>query len=224
MKVSEIITAVRLCLDEEQTNFGDLQSDVTNNDTVFMDNIIRAKIGDALTWVCKYAPANLLVSGTASADGIVATKDYTPVIKDGVGVISLESTPLRVVRVKGANWHRGVLEPFSEDSDEFSMMWDDPENGTNDLPRAGIAYSSPPTLYVQPADGAVTVQTISYPSATSTDDSSDVAIPEKCKTSFIYYIAYLVMVAYENQAKATMCYTVAIQNLTTQTTKSNGNG
>lgn len=222
MKVSGIIEAVRLCLDEQALNIENL-ADVSGNDNTYMDNIIKAKINDALLWVCKYASADLLNSSdTASSDGIISTKTYSSSSsnwkadnENNIAKITLESTPLRVTRVKGEDWHRGFLVPYEEDSDEFQMMYNETERGTVDLPRVGIEHSVPPVLYLQPIpSGDVTVMTVNAPSEISSlTDDTEVAIPVKVKTSFIYYIAYLVMIAYENFNKATQCYNVAVQNL-----------
>ena len=59
MTVEQIIEAVRFCYDEEPMNSAGFSS-VSDNDNTYMDNIIRSKIGDAVRWICLYAPAELL--------------------------------------------------------------------------------------------------------------------------------------------------------------------
>lgn len=227
MTVAEVIRQVRLCLDEEKANFANL-AEIADDDNVYMDNIIRAKINDALLWVCQYASADLLSSSSASStDGIVSTKTYTSKEwtedqQNNIAKITLSSTPLRVTRVMGDDWHRGFLTPYTEDSDEFAMMYNDTEKGTVDLPRVGILQSFPPVLYVQPIPSSVTVMVVNAPSEQDvSSDTKDISVPVKVKTSFIYYIAYLVMIAYENVTKANACYQVAVQNLGLKT---NDNG
>lgn len=230
MTVKEIIKAVRYCIDEEAANFSDLAS-VTNGESTSMDNIIRAKINDALRWVCLYAPSDMLSSSssTTATDGVITTKKYkegdSGVKKDtqnNILMITLDSVPLRITRVMGEGWHRGVLNPYNEDSDEFAMMYDASEKGTIDLPRVGIVHSQPPVLYIQPSATEVTVMVVSNPTlGDTTSDDTTVDIPAKAETSFIYYIAYLVMIAYENNTKAQQCYNVALQNLNLQAKNDN---
>ena len=45
MKVEDIIKAVRWCIDEESNNFSSITDE---KDDLYMDNIIKAKINDAL--------------------------------------------------------------------------------------------------------------------------------------------------------------------------------
>lgn len=231
MTIDEIIKAVRYCLDEEALNVGNL-ADVSNNDNAYMDNIIKAKIGDALRWCCVNAPADKLYGSDKEGTDTGIIKLYTSttigatnLTTDGdIGKITLPTNFIKLSRFRASSWHRAVLRLFEEDSDEYAMMWDDTQKGTADLPRAGICHTNPVQIHFQPYASGDTFE-ISYVADVSdniTSNTTEVVLPPKIKTSFIYYIAYLVMVAYENVSKATQCYNVAAKNLNIQV--SNGNG
>lgn len=224
MKVSEIIEKVRLCLDEQALNISTL-ADVSNNDNTYMDNIIKSKVGDALRWCCVNAPTDMLYgSDTEGTDtGIIKLYTSTTITASNlstegdIGKITLPTTFIKLSRLRASSWHRAVLNLVEEDSDEYAMMWDSTEKGTVDLPRAGICHTNPVEIHFQPYTSSDTFE-VSYvadPSENISEltDETTVVLPPKIKTSFIYYIAYLVMIAYENFTKATQCYNVAVQNL-----------
>lgn len=219
MSVEEIIEAVRCCMDEEAANFSDL-TDVSDNDSTYMDNIIKAKARDALRWCCVNAPVDMLYGSDESTDtGII--KMYTSetitatTLTSDIGKITLPTSYLKLSRFRASSWHRAVLQLAEEDSDEYAMMYNDTEKGTDELPRAGICRTSPVEIHFQPysATDSYEISYVTDISGSITADTTDIALPPKIKTSFIYYTAYLVLTAYENITKANQCYQIAVQNL-----------
>ena len=63
MKVDEIIKQVRWCIDEETSGTSYITDD---KDDVYMENIIRAKIPDALHWIAITASASSVLSSSSS--------------------------------------------------------------------------------------------------------------------------------------------------------------
>ena len=63
-----------------------------------------------------------------------------------------------------------------------------------------------------------TVSFVGVPKNINTESSTDIAVPDMLKNSFIYYIAYLLLYAYDD-TKATQMYTIALQQLGAQTSK-----
>ena len=234
MKVSEIIKAVRWCIDEESNNNSDMADAIDEKDDSYMDNIIKAKINDALRWVCVTAPATLLLGGE-SKNGINAlTKDYTfssgaeGYNKNwnedfGIGMITLPSDVsfLRFLRVRGLDWYKAILSPVDEDSEEELTMFNETSKGTYDRPQATVVLGTPMRLLVQPASDSIEV-TIAYSPTDSSQDienDSDIDIPAKVCGAFLYYIAYLLLSAYDD-TKATKMYEIALQQLGAQTKQS----
>ena len=124
MTVENIIKAVRWCIDEEALNVAGIADvsayDYGAGDEGLMNNIIKAKIGDALRWICLYAPAELLSNTETSTTGsidLIVEETLSP----SNNLLTPTQTLLKVVRVKGSSWHRAILGDslLKEDSDEY---------------------------------------------------------------------------------------------------------
>lgn len=223
MQIGEIIKAVRWCIDEESNN----SSSITDEkDDVYMDNIIKAKITDALRWVCANAPAKML-SGSDNdlANGIL--KDYTFVKngenynalwnkEHGIGCIAIPSGDnfVRILRIRGSNWHRAILVPETEDSDTSLQMFNETACGTPDRPIAVIVRQNNVKFLVQPASDNIEMTVAVSPSPISQTESTDtnVVVPENIKGGFIYYLSFLLLSAYED-SRANLMYDIALQQL-----------
>jgi len=153
-------------------------------------------------------------------DVTVPALDITP-INYGASV-ELESDFIKLARVRVSGWNRAVKVPLSEDSDEYLQIYD--ENGakaTYDRPQAAIIDKSTKQMEVWPWTGASVdpardADTIEYTYVASTDAYKDssfeinigtqeepvwelhYALPPRVKTAFIYYLAFLVLSAYED--------------------------
>lgn len=213
MTVQEIYRRVRWCFDEEALNVGNL-SDVSAGDNGLMNNIIKDKIGYALRWICLYAPAEQLSGGGSSGsddDGIDIVVDDTGDVTEK-GRIRLGKDFIRLVRVRCSDWHRAVMGDslLKEDSDEYLQLMDD--NGaeaTADRPQAALIEKAEKQVEVWPHQtGAVYELTkLVMPSNASLEaltDTSNVNVPPLLETSFIYYIAFLTLSAYEDSRSARM--------------------
>ena len=113
MNVSEIINRVRWAVDEEK-GYADYE-------TGYMDNIIKASIHDALVWVNTYADSSLLV-GTSADSGYVK-HETLKVVQDGY--LTPTQSLLRIIRVRNTGWHKAVMTPVREDSEEYVMQADE---------------------------------------------------------------------------------------------------
>ena len=236
MTVGSIIKAVRWCIDEEAVNMAGI-ADVsaydfdegTHTDEGLMNNIIRNKIPDALRWVCLYAPAEQLSGGgSTSEEGEEGEdSDSVDIIKeekikaDDAHTLTPTSTLVRVVRVKGTGWHRAILGDslIKEDSDEYLQLNDpDGATATKDRPQAALVNTKSKAVEVWPSekDEEFLLTYITALSASSIsgldDDTTPVGVPANVETSFIYYLAYLLLTAY-GDARAKSMFDVATLNL-----------
>lgn len=220
MTVGNIIKAVRWCIDEEAVNAANLaDASVLDGfaieDCALMNNIIRNKIGDALRWVCLYAPADQLSGSSSSSGGGSSTATAIDIIQEDTltatnNVLTPTETLIRVVRVKGADWHRAILGDtlIKEDSDEYLQLRD--ENGaaaTADRPQAVLVNTKQKKVEVWPGTGQFVLTYIKALSASDLsnldNDQTEVGIPTNVETSFIYYLAYLLCTAYgDTRAKS----------------------
>lgn len=230
MKVDEIIKQVRWCIDEETSGTAYLTD---NKDDVYMENIIRAKIPDALHWIAITASASSVLSSSssteknASSDAASTTATMTVTSFDGhedIGVITMPSSVsvFNINRVRGKGWHKAVV-PVEDTSDEALMMFDDTSKGTVDRPQAAIMRVKPLQVLVQPmpSDGTVSVSYVGVPTDITKgggEEGDSVEISDNFRGAFIYYIAFLLLSAYDD-SKANQMYSIALQQLGANQTK-----
>lgn len=230
MKVDEIIKQVRWCIDEETSGTAYLTD---NKDDVYMENIIRAKIPDALHWIAITASASSVLSSSSStekntsSDVASTTTTMTVTSFDGhedIGVITMPSSVsvFNINRVRGKGWHKAVI-PVEDTSDEALMMFDDTSKGTIDRPQAAIMRVKPLQVLVQPmpSDGTVSVSYVGVPTDITKgggEEGDSVEISDNFRGAFIYYIAFLLLSAYDD-SKANQMYSIALQQLGANQTK-----
>ena len=234
MSIEDIISAVRYCIDEQATNttaFGNASA----NDNTYMDNIIKNKIPDALRWICLYAPAEFLSgtdesittgSGTEQdptvttpvATGILVDETPTPMpaYTNKAGKITLSSSFIKLARVRVADWQRAVKVPLSEDSEEYLQLMD--SNGataTYDRPQAVMIDKATKQMELWPWASGKTVELTYVASVDPVGIGTPVtkyALPPLAKPAFIYYLAYLLLSAY-NDSRADRMLAIAKNNL-----------
>lgn len=213
MKVEDIIKAVRWCIDEESNNTAEITDE---KDDLYMDNIIKSKINDALHWIAITAASSPVLSdskkvGTTTSSTIkVESFDDTR----GIGAITMPSDTevINISRVRGKGWFKAVT-PVEDTDDEALMMFDDTAKGTADRPLATIMRENPIRILLQPIPDEAVISFVGVPKNVSiTSDATDVAIPDKLSNAFIYYIAFLLLSAYDD-TKASQMYTIALQQL-----------
>lgn len=215
MTVKEIINAVRWCIDEEAGNLSDL-SDLTN-DMPLMDNIIRSKIGDAIRWISVNGnPALLGGSDENLPTGILvdvdspSQSDITD-ISDGQNVIGIiikmPSDFIKLAWIRCDEWHRSIMNPILDDSEEYLQLRDNyGAKATADRPQAVLVNRNQKAIEAYPK-GTVRytyVADIDYEYEESQGDEHTIPIPQKAKTSLVYYIAFLVLCAYGDARADTM--------------------
>lgn len=231
MKVDEIIKQVRWCIDEETSGTSYITDD---KDDVYMENIIRAKIPDALHWIAITASASSVLSSSSStqknASSDVASTTTTMTVtsfddNEDIGVITMPSSVsvFNINRVRGKGWHKAVV-PVEDTSDEALMMFDETSKGTIDRPQAAIMRVKPLQVLVQPmpSDGTVSVSYVGVPTditkGSGEEEGDSVEISDNFRGAFIYYLAFLLLSAYDD-SKANQMYSIALQQLGANQTK-----
>lgn len=222
MSIDSIVDAVRYCIDEEASNDTSF-ANASNGDNTKMNNIIKSKIGDAFHWLCLHAPAEVLtgndgVSTTSIvADVTVASSGITSIPATGTaigGYFAVATDFLRLVRVRGEGWHRAVMNPLSEDSEEYLQLYD--SNGaeaTVERPQAALILSATKKIEVYPKPTSVTYTYIKDPLAGGTNYSTtNPLIPSKAQGAFVYYLAFLTLSAY-GDSRAPRMLEIAQMNL-----------
>lgn len=215
--VQNIYKRVRWCFDEEALNVANL-ADVANNDNTLMNNIIKDKIGDALRWICLYAPAEQLSGGGSSgSDDIDIIVDDSGTVPND-GRIALGENFIRLIRVRCTGWHRAVMGEslLKEDSDEYLQLMDEyGAMGTIDRPQAALIESAVKKVEVWPHEGSYELTKLVMPSIedlSNLTDTTPVNIPPLLEAAFIYYLAFLTLSAYAD-ARAPRMLEIARMNL-----------
>lgn len=212
MSIEEIIKAVRWCIDEESNNTSEIADE---KDDLYMDNIIKSKINDALHWIAITAASSPVLSDSksiGSTSDTIHVSDFDS--NHNIGVIAMPSNMeiITINRIRGASWYKAVT-PVEDTDDEALMMYDDTAYGTIDRPQAAIMRENPIKILMQPKTSTAVITYVGVPKSVSTDVSTtDVSIPDKLKNAFIYYIAFLLLSAYDD-TKASQMYTIALQQL-----------
>ena len=212
MSIEEIIKAVRWCIDEESNNTSEITDE---KDDLYMDNIIKSNINDALHWIAITAASSSVLSDSKKVDATttstIKVEEY--VAEKGIGVITMPSDTevINISRVRGKGWFKAVT-PVEDTDDEALMMFDDTAKGTEDRPLATIMRENPIRILLQPIPEKAVISFVGVPKNVDTASSTDVAIPDKLSNAFIYYIAFLLLSAYDD-TKANQMYTIALQQL-----------
>lgn len=226
MTVSEIIKQVRLCIDEESNNTSSMAEVIDEKDDSYMDNIIEAKIPDALHWLAVTAASSSVLSSSSSTTDSSTTDSSTTELKvkafensTTIGVITMPSniSVFNINRVRGYGWYKAVV-PVEDTSDEAYYMYNTNAMGTADRPLAAIMRVSPLQILIQPipSNEVVTVSYVGIPTGTTKDSESgteSVELSDTFKSAFIYYIAFLLLSAYDDSSKASQMYSIALQQL-----------
>lgn len=220
LTVGDIIKQVRWCIDEEKANISGLVG-VDENDDAYMDNIIKAKVHDALRWCLQYAPSDMLTSdGSTLTPGqkMVVTTEIPIMREMNPTTITLPANALRFIRVRLPKWKKAVRVPIEEDSDKYVELSDETATATEDRPVAALIRTDPLQLELWPGGEVGDDVEISYvvsPLPVSVDSISEVSevyIPDKLRNAYLYYIAFLLMSAY-GDSRASVMLSIAKMNL-----------
>ena len=213
MKVEDIINKVRWCIDEESNNTSEITDE---KDDLYMDNIIKSKINDALHWIAITAASSPVLSDSKKVDATTTSTIKVESFDEtrGIGAITMPSDTevINISRVRGEGWFKAVT-PVEDTDDEALMMFDDTAKGTADRPLATIMRENPIRILLQPIPKEAVISFVGVPKNVSiTSDTTDVDIPDKLSNAFIYYLAFLLLSAYDD-TKANQMYTIALQQL-----------
>lgn len=218
MKVEDIIKQVRWCIDEESNNTSAITDE---KDDLYMDNIIKSKINDALHWIAITAASSSVFAEskkTSDTSLKISVEDHDATKNIGIITMDANTEIIAISRVRGNDWFKAVI-PVEDTDNEAYMMFDESAMGTADRPQAVIMRENPIKILLQPKPTEAVVSFVGVPKNVDvSSETTDVAITDKLKNAFIYYLAFLLLSAY-NDNKATHMYTIALQQLGVNTSK-----
>ena len=205
---------MRSAIDELTANdseFLDATSDEQNLTAVIID-----KIPYALTYVFENAPEDKLDNDSLGS----LTQAETSIVTIAAGEpvkVKLPSDVIRVVSARLSSWSQSPV-PVSESSQEYLMQQDAYARGSWDRPVNAIAYHGADRyleLYSAKAStDSIEASVIRKPTIGDTSvGTTDISVPSRLESAFIYQIAGLTMVAFREQIAASL-FTIARQYLT----------
>lgn len=214
MTISEIINKVKWCIDHETHEDAKLAD---NGEDSYMDNIIRAKINDARRWlaVATSQSVTLTTAPSSSPSSGVTPPTITPYESFAdIATITIPSSlsTVPISRVRLSSWHKSAT-PIPDTSDDALLMFDETAKGTADRPLATVMQGSPTRILVQPYTSTDTAEIVYIGISSDIDTSSDdstVEVPTIHESAFIYYIAYLLLTAYQDP-RAQAMFAIAVQ-------------
>ena len=219
MTVGEIIKEVKWCVDHETREDSKLSD---GGEDTYMDNIIKAKINYALRWVAVMTGQCTSMS-TGSSGGLSVTQNSVIASVNDVGEVTVPAgiSATDIQRVRLSIWCKAA-KPVDDTSDDAMLMFDNTAKGTVERPLATIVRGSTIKILVQPWESGCTAE-ISYIGTNQTlqgtpGDSTNVNVSDTQRNAFIYYIAYLLLAAYEDPGAPTML-SIAVQSLGANTQK-----
>lgn len=219
MTVGEIIKEVKWCVDHETREDSKLSD---GGEDTYMDNIIKAKINYALRWVAVMT-GQCTSLNTGGSGGLSVSQNTVITSVNDVGEVTVPAgiSATDIQRVRLSIWCKAA-KPVDDTSDDAMLMFDDTAKGTVERPLATIVRGSTIKILVQPWESGCTAE-ISYIGTNQTlqgtpGDSTNVNVSDTQRNAFIYYIAYLLLAAYEDPGAPTML-SIAVQSLGANTQK-----
>lgn len=214
MTISEIINKVKWCIDHETHEDAKLAD---NGEDSYMDNIIRAKINDARRWLAVATSQSVTLSSSPSSSSSSSVTTLTITPYDGFSGIAIITIPkslstVPISRVRLSSWHKSAT-PIPDTSDDALLMFDETAKGTVKRPLATVMQGSPTRILVQPYTSTDTAEIVYIGISSDIDTSSDdstVEVPTIHESAFIYYIAYLLLTAYQDP-RAQAMFAIAVQ-------------
>lgn len=114
---TDIVSAVRVCLDENATLSELTFSDGVDADALELDDIISSKIADAVNAVRLVAPSGRLSVSEVQPSVTWLNEAW------GVGSVSLPSDYLRLISFQMSDWSRAVASSISPSSPYYARQW-----------------------------------------------------------------------------------------------------
>lgn len=200
VRADEMCRAVKVAID---MNKGDdplfMEGDT---DTLTLDEIIYAKLADAVRMVETEAPVSLLESGHDFGD------DYVFIGEDGKGFVILPHDFMRLIAFRMSDWQCTVFSPISESDPEYAIQSSRFKGicGNPEKPVAAIVRRSEGMVleFYSCHDNNATVTQATYLPMPKIDRDGGIDVAEKCYRAAVYRAASLALASVGDQLSTTM--------------------
>lgn len=202
---SEIITRIRLILDEIGLNDSDFEGEKDEQD---LDKMIEEFSLEALRFVNLNAPHELLEADQVLSSGSRASFTTVKGLIAGtaIGVFEQVDKFLRLVCARCSAWTKPVYEPIKEGTPSWDKLHNKFLTGTTEDPMVSVGKASVSMsvddyekseirLYCIPASDPSCISEIYYMEQPSWSTEDKLHISYLLQDAFFYYLAYLVLLA-----------------------------
>ncbi len=199
VQAEEMAKAVRVAID---MNKGDEPLFVEGDtDTLTLDEIIMAKLADAVRLVEMEAPATMLESGHDFGDNIF-------IGEDGKGFVILPEDFMRLISFRMSDWKRTVFEAISENDSQYALQSSKWKGicGNPEKPVCAIVRRSEGKVleFYSCNDNTAFVTQATYVPIPRIDIDGGIDVAENCYRAAIYRAASLALASVGDQLSTTM--------------------
>ncbi len=196
-QLQNIIKDTRIALDQNMTS--ERLVDISDIDTLSLNDIIKSKVVEAVTRVHSQAPIYLLDSGNNFGDAI-----YWKELNSGW--VLLPDDFMRLIVFRMSDWERDVYHAIAEDDPEYEKQSSRFKGirGTPQKPVCAIVVRPEGRVleFYSCKNHEALVSKAVYLPYPYIDDNNGINICKKCYTSVIYTISSLVLSAYGDSQKS----------------------
>lgn len=199
VQAEEMAKAVRVAID---MNKGDEPLFVEGDtDTLSLDEIIMAKLADAVRLVEMEAPATMLESGHDFGDNIF-------IGEDGKGFVILPEDFMRLISFRMSDWRRTVFEAISENDSQYALQSSKWKGicGNPEKPVCAIVRRSEGKVleFYSCNDNTAFVTQATYVPIPKIDIDGGIDVAEDCYRAAVYRAASLALASVGDQLSTTM--------------------
>lgn len=202
--VSEIVRRVRSAIDELMANDSGFLNQ--SEDEANLTTAIKDKIAAALTYVVDNAPLDKL-DGSMIKKLTTSGSNFSINSTTKVARVILPDTILRVVTARLSSWTQSPI-PEPDTSETALMQSDEYARGSWDRPVNILSYDQGQRVLemycAQTTSDTLTLLYVDKPTVANTNDATSVDVPTLLEGAFIYQVAGLAMVAFKDEAAASL--------------------
>lgn len=203
VQATEMAMAVRVAIDMNRRDASLL--DEGDAETLSLDDIIMAKLADAVRMVETEAPAFMLEGGHDFAD---CDGDNVFMNADGSGFVVLPDDFMRLVSFRMSDWRRTLFDAISETDPRYSLQsskWKG-IRGNPEKPVCAIVRRSEGKVleFYSCNDAGATVEQACYIPVPKIDIDGGIDVAADCYRASVYRAASLALASVGDQLSTTM--------------------
>lgn len=176
-----------------------------DTDTLSIDEIIYAKLADAVRLVETEAPLSLLESGHELT---TTARENLFIGDDGKGFIILPVHFMRLLAFRMSDWHRTVFEPISESDPQYALQSSRFKGicGNPEKPVVAVVRRSEGKVleFYSCRDSSATVAQATYLPVPRIDKNGGIDVAAGCYRAAVYRAAALALASVGDQLSTTM--------------------